>query len=335
MNRIDRLLPYIKLVYYGELLSTVSVKLIVEKCLKLRWAQLTRRKNVVTITDLGKETIPIMLTNQWPEWKTYTDKMIEAGHALSVDGIRLYEQQAKAVGLVLPKMIHRKTLASICGKHSKTGVSKSLVKIAKDALITTDQMLRFWANKGLVFSYGDSEKLSCDKIMNALGEVAIPERAFISGLSLEGVFPKVIITVENRGSYVDFPVKDDGLMLINCPGDDTSLAIMLLNLLPPEIPCYHFGDIDPKGLEIAERLTKNLKQSVSLFIPSFWQEYVEELFTGEKEWNNLNFTFSDSLIVRQLSKQGKWLEQERIMLDSRLTAEVNYLVRLSNPTGSD
>lgn len=326
MKRIDRLLPYVKLLHNGDLLSSPSTKSIAEKCLKLRWAQLTRRKNIITITDLGREAIPTFLTNQWPEWKEYSDMLIAAGQALSVDGIRLFEQQKKAAGLVLPKMIHHKTLASICGKHSKTGVSKSLEKIAEESLITTDQMLRLWANKGLIVSYGEGEKLSCDNIMNAFGEIAIPERAFINGFNLEGTLPKVIMTVENRGSYVDFPVKYDSLMLINCPGDDTSLAIRLLNLLPPGIPCYHFGDLDPKGLAIAERLGNSVKQRVSLFIPSFWQEYVGELYTGAKEWNDLNSSFGASVIVRQLSTQGKWLEQERIMLDDRFVADVENLI---------
>lgn len=325
MKRIDSLLPYIKLLYNGELLSSQATKSIADKCLKLRWAQLSRRKNIITITDLGREAVTAFLTNQWPEWEKYSDTVIAAGQVLSVDGIRLFEQQKKSAGLVLPKMIHHKTLASICGKHSKTGVSKSLEKIAEEALITTDQMLRLWANKGLIVSYGEGHKLACDNIMNAFGEVAIPERAFINGFSLEGTLPKVIMTVENRGSYVDFPITDHNLMLINCPGDDTSLAIRLLNLLPPEIPCYHFGDLDPKGLAIAERLGKNVKQRVCLFVPSFWQEYVEDIYTGTKEWNGLNLSF-DSIIVHQLSTQGKWLEQERIMLDCRLVTEVGNIM---------
>jgi hypothetical protein len=326
MNKIDKLLPYIKLLYNGEILSSTSTKSIAEKCLKLRWAQLTRRSNIIALTDLGRESIPTFLTNQWPEWKEYSDTVLASGQALSVDGIRLFEQQKKTAGLVLPNMIHHKTFASICGKHSKAGISKSLGKIAEEGLITTDQILRLWANKGLVVSYGEGENLSCDKIMKAFGEVAIPERAFINGFNLEGTLPKVIMTVENRGSYVDFPVRDDSLMLINCPGDDTSLVIRFLNLLPPEIPCYHFGDIDPKGLAIAERLTKSLKQRISLFIPSFWQEYVGELYTRTKEWNSWKFSDNVSKIVRKLANEGKWLEQERIMLDNRLATELNNTI---------
>lgn len=325
MNEIDRLLPYIRLLYNGELLSLTSTKAIADKCIKLRWAQLTRRKNIVTITDLGREAIPVFLTNQWHEWREYCEAVLDAGHALSVDGIRLFEQQRKASGLVLPQVIHHKTLAAICGRHSKSGVSKSLEKTAEETLITTDQMLRLKANKGLIVSYA-SGKLDCDITMDAFGEVAIPERAFINGLKLEGTLPKVVMTVENRGSYVDFPIKDNSLMLINCPGDDTSLAIMLLNLLPPEIPCYHFGDIDPKGLAIAERLKISIRQRVSLFIPPFWKEYVEELYTGAKDWSSCDISAGVPVVVRQLAKEGKWLEQERIMLDDRLAEEAANII---------
>lgn len=189
-----------------------------------------------------------------------------------------------------------------------------------DPTVYATSMVR---NKGLAES---TTKSNLRAIMFSFGWGAIPERAFLDGITITGEMPKAIFTIENRGAYVDFPGINTDILLIHAPGDDTALAIKLLNLLPANLPCYHFGDIDPKGLKIANSLRRKVPQKMQLFLPGFWVDYVNETFTGRKHWPENDIVDLSSDIIRTLRKEKKWLEQERIILDPRLQVEIRKLI---------
>ncbi|MHC1698988.1 MAG: Wadjet anti-phage system protein JetD domain-containing protein [Geobacteraceae bacterium] len=326
MSNVEQLLTYIRLLKFGEITCSKTIESHIERCSKLRWAVPSGRKNHYLLTDLGRENIPEYLVNQWTEWEVYCEKLNLADCELSVDGVRAFERLEKITGVELPLRIHHKTLACCGGRHSKSGISKSLEKIAASSVVTTDQILRISANTGLKIKISPYTEISCDQIMAVLGEVAIPERAFLDGITITGEMPKAIFTIENRGAYVDFPRINTDILLIHAPGDDTALAIKLLNLLPANLPCYHFGDIDPKGLKIANSLRRKVPQKMQLFLPGFWADYVNETFTGRKHWPENDIVDLSSDIIRTLRKEKKWLEQERIILDPRLQVEIRKLI---------
>lgn len=59
-------------------------------------------------------------------------------------------------------------------------------------------------------------------VASVFGEVAIPERAFNEGLSLEGTIGAVLL-VENLGAWRDLPALD-GWLFAHVPGWDTATA---------------------------------------------------------------------------------------------------------------
>jgi hypothetical protein len=332
MSEIEKLLPYIRLLKTGEFTNTKTTEKDAGKCVKLRWANRSRRKNHITITELGKEKIPEFLANMWSDWESYADDLITAGFELTVDGVYNFEYRCKLEHTQLPAKIHHKTLASCGGKHSKTGTSRRLQNFAGSSIVTTDQILRIRTNQGLVIKHAGYGEMDCDHTMLILGEVAIPERAFIDGIIVTGKIPKMIFTIENRGSYIDFPNINSDILLIHAPGDDTALAIKFLKLFPKNVVYYHFGDIDPKGLKIALSLRKHAPQTMQLFVPKFWAEYAAEMFVGRKQWSNKNIPNFGSDVIRTLQQEGKWMEQERIMLDARFEAEINNLLQSAFPS---
>ncbi len=232
------------------------------------------------------------------------------------------ERAKRLNGLNVPSMIHCKTITAILGRHSKTGVSKRLAAALPNTIITTDQTCRLYANKGLELKVEDGFTQSCDPLMAILGEVAVPERAFLCGLQLCGTMPKVVFTVENKGAFIDFPVTADKILVVFVPGNDQALAVQLLSLLPSDIPHYHFGDLDPKGVEIYYGIAKKVPQASKLFVPKSWSDHYDVSLANKKCWPVIDGDIAKISLIRTLMADGTWLEQESILLDPRVAADI-------------
>jgi hypothetical protein len=161
--------------------------------------------------------------------------------------------------------------------------------------------------------------------MAVVGEVILPERALLDGISPCGILPRAVMTVENLGPFVDMP-KPRELLLIHQPGWNTPLSQQFIKMLGPELSWYHFGDLDPEGIAIYRHL-KQEEEKPSLFLPSFWDEYEEGYFQPLSDaWPE---KIADSILeplLKKLFAANTWLEQEPIILDERLDLELAGLV---------
>jgi Uncharacterized protein conserved in bacteria C-term(DUF2220) len=147
-------------------------------------------------------------------------------------------------------------------------------------------------------------------IAHVLGEVAIPERAFLDGLHLEGDLHAVLL-VENRGAWRDLP-SPAGFLLAHVPGWDTVTVAHLLDHVA-HVHVIHFGDLDPNGVRIYLHLRER-RPDLRWFVPAFWAESVESHGLRTPWPADLGLSDAPSL-VRNLAARGLWLEQERIVLD--------------------
>lgn len=313
---IEQLLPLLRLLDAGVLKknrgNTESIKLVVD----LQWAALTGRSNTVALTERGKEFLPQYISNLWPGWEGYLCALKANDLPISIDGAKELERSKRALSFPLPARAHHKTIAATLGMHSKTGLSQKLKESLGDVLPTTDQVLRLHSNKGLILQAGE-DQVSCDLLMKIVGEVVLPERAFLDGLTLAGVLPKTVLTIENLGNFVDIPPVPDDVMVIWVPGKNTTMAVRLLSLLDKSVRHYHFGDLDYEGVSIARYLCENTLQPTELLAPSFWEEAID-VFTGFQAWPNNDSFGEDIPLLKKLRERGRWLEQEVIALDPRL-----------------
>lgn len=109
-------------------------------------------------------------------------------------------------------------------------------------------------------------------VINLLGELALPERALtgLRGIEWPG---RQIVTVENKGAFVDYPLQP-GELLLYVPGRNTALAKRVMPLLPAAIPWAHFGDLDQRGLEIAAELAQATGRPLALWLPRNLADYL-------------------------------------------------------------
>ncbi len=154
-----------------------------------------------------------------------------------------------------------------------------------------------------------------------LGEVGIPERAFLDGLEFTGGI-RAVLLVENLGAWRDLPAPP-GWLLAFVPGWDTATVARLFERLPG-VPTVHFGDLDPNGVRIYQHLRAR-RPDLLWFIPAFWAESVDGHALRGSWPTDLDLGAAPPL-VRDLARRGLWLEQESIVLDPRLVPELELLL---------
>ena len=166
-------------------------------------------------------------------------------------------------------------------------------------------------------------------MMALLGELALPERT-LGTLAAIGWQGELVITVENKGAFVDYPLQP-GQLLLFAPGRNTTLAKQLIPLLPAGVQWAHFGDLDQRGIDIAIELARELNRPAMLWLPCELQPYLEHYArpvrtfatdSGKVPWRVT--TQADQVDghgasagvpwLEKLITDGTWLEQEVLIL---------------------
>jgi hypothetical protein len=152
-------------------------------------------------------------------------------------------------------------------------------------------------------------------VASVFGEVAIPERAFNEGLSLEGTI-RAVLLVENLGAWRDLPALD-GWLFAHVPGWDTATVVHLLDRVE-KVAVVHFGDLDPNGVRIFFHL-RTRRRDLRWFVPSFWGHLVESMARRGQWPDDLDLREAPEL-MRELASRGLWLEQEPLVIDARIAS---------------
>jgi hypothetical protein len=196
-------------------------------------------------------------------------------------------------------------------RHSKSPLDADAAARLGPLVVTGDDVVRLRPHAGLALRRGERVDLDPAALT---GEVALPERALLDGVTFDGPPPRLVLTVENLGAYVDLPKPAD-VLAIWLPGWNSPLALRVLDLLA-SAPHAHFGDLDPEGAAIVAHLRAR-GRSVRWFVPAFWAEYesthalpcLAPWPPPDPDWPPL---------VRRLAAAGRWLEQEAVVPDPRL-----------------
>lgn len=200
-------------------------------------------------------------------------------------------------------------------------------KLQANCTLTTDWILRFRPNIGLIAITSDASRVDLYERRLA-GEFPMPERYWMFIERLEGNMPRVVITCENKGAYVDLPV-DSTTLVVFAPGAEITPAVRFLNKIPVTVPWFHFGDIDDRGIEIGKQLAEKLGRQYCAFVPEFASEYLEHSKPHKSSWN----TRHEGEVVNHLASTKSRLFQEVFMTDIRLGGNLkNFIDSLTRPS---
>ncbi len=203
-----------------------------------------------------------------------------------------------------------------------TGISpKHTAKLKCVSQLTNDWIIRFRPNPGLK-AVIQGEEVQLDSISELFSECIFPERMWLNFEKFDGELPRVVITCENLGAFIDLPVPSY-VMVVFSPGKDIVGPTEILKQLP-DVTWFHFGDLDPYGIDIAKNLAAETQRDFSFYVPKFAEDYLPGA-RFDKQWGDID-ELEQSVFV-ELKRRKRRIYQEVFMLDRRLSIDLDEYCR--------
>lgn len=288
---------------------------------ELPWTRATGRRDELGLVLERRPALVALLERVWPAWGAALAELTACGLPPTPDGWSQLEDQRRAATLPpLPAQLNRHTASALVAPHSKAALTVPRRAALGDSEPTHDGSVRLRPPPGLC-ARTRRGTVDLGAVAGVLGEVSIPERAFLEDLALEGAL-RAVLLVENLGAWRDLSAPA-GWLIAHVPGWDTATASHLL-ALTPHTSIVHFGDLDPNGVRIYLHLRER-RPDLQWFVPSFWSERAAARSLREPWPPDLDLRAAPPL-VRDLAARGLWLEQEPIVLDPRFVSALDALV---------
>ncbi|MGY3855384.1 Wadjet anti-phage system protein JetD domain-containing protein [Aeromonas aquatilis] len=239
-------------------------------------------------------------------------------------------EQLQSLGVSLPARLNQACFFALWHGDSKHFRSASLAApLLADLKLTQDEVIRIRTLEPLSLVDRHGQQHDMTAVMELLGELVLPERALIT-LAAIGWQGDRVITVENKGAFVDYPLQP-GQLLLFAPGRNTTLAKRLIPLLPAGVQWAHFGDLDQRGIDIAIELARELQRPAMLWLPCELWPYLDHYArpvrtfatdSGKVPWRVTkpadqvggHGTSAGVPWLEKLITDGTWLEQEVLIL---------------------
>lgn len=239
-------------------------------------------------------------------------------------------EQLQRLGVSLPARLNQACFYALWHGDSKHPRSASLAApLLAELSLTQDEVIRIRTLEPLALVDLQGQQHDMTAMMALLGELALPERT-LDTLAAIGWQGERVITVENKGAFVDYPLQP-GQLLLFVPGRNTTLAKQLIPLLPAGVQWAHFGDLDQRGIDIAIDLARELNRPSMIWLPCELQPYLDHYArpvrtfatdSGKVPWRvttqtdqvDGHGTLAGVPWLDKLITDGTWLEQEVLIL---------------------
>lgn len=320
-HTMDERLALLELLVRGLLKKRQAQVAAYDGLAELPWTRATGRRDEIRLVEERRTELAALIERVWPAWRDCLAELTARGFPPTPDGWGQLEDALRAEGLPpLPELLNRRTAAAFAAPHSKSTLTERRRAALGQTEATHDGTVRLRPPRGLV-ARTRRGMVDLTAVSDVLGEVAVPERAFLEGFAFDGTI-RAVLLVENLGAWRDLPAPD-GWLLAHVPGWDTATAVHLLERVD-HVPALHFGDLDPNGVRIFFHLRER-RRDLIWFVPSFWRELVDS-HSQRGAWpDDLDLSEAPAL-VRDLAVRGLWLEQERIVLDGKICDALEALL---------
>jgi len=322
--------PSLEDVVWAELVSTPSVKRlrrnqrVIDAFSVHGWVTHATRRDQFAITDSGRLIAEKRLAEQWPGWREDLISFTNLGLSPEDSGAWSLLRRAQTNQIPRPLThINRRTLNAWDRRHSKVSVGPPPETLA-EAQITVDELTRLRLPPGSRIFLQNGDIVECDRLMAVFGEAVIPERAWQDIKQIDTLKSRVIVSVENKGAFVDFPATSQATLLF-LPGDNTGPLGQVTSRMPHQA-LIHFGDLDPQGIQIYRNLTDQCPR-IHHFVPSYAEEYlITHAQPCKTPWPRGDYS-SLHPVLSTLVARSLWLEHEALVLDHRFEAELDSVIR--------
>lgn len=282
------------------------------------------------LSERGRASLTGLLDLRLPEWRDWI-LILEGERPLITEVFEqrwhYLEDQLRAD---LPHVLNKQTLQMALLGNRHTDMPEHLLYELPHVELSEDRCLHLRGNIDLKLARKQGSAIELKRIWRQLSEAVLPERDFRQVKELEGELPYLVMSIEDRGVFLDIDLPENLLALWVAP-ENLELAGEFLRFLPQFVPHVHFGDLDHQGLVIAERLSLYSQRPVRRFIPSFWEDYLANfaLPTTDKQsgkgaaWRG---PLLSAALLKELMNSNRWLAQAPLLLDARLHEEIRKLI---------
>jgi hypothetical protein len=282
---------------------------------ELSWTRASGRRDEIRLVQARRSELVALLDRVWTGWRADQLDLLVAGEPSTLAGWSRLSDRRRAGALPdLPDRVNRRTAAAATAGGAKSSLTSNRLQALGTVDVTADGVARLRPPPGVLATRAGT-RLALDEVVEVLDEVSVSDRALRAGLRLVGEIEAVLL-VENLGAWRDMP-RPGRWMLVHVPGWNTATVRQLLETLG-EVPVVHFGDLDPNGLRIVQHLRTHVPR-LGWLVPAWWGEFVALHAHGRVWPDDLDLRDAPPL-VRDLAAGGRWLEQERVVLDPRLPA---------------
>ncbi len=303
------------------------------------WVQPATRRGEVALAPRRQGDLTLLLERVWPAWAEVRDALTAENLPPTPAGARELRRRRRTADLdaaaldqaAWPGALNQRTAMSLLADSSKATPTPAHLDALAQRRLTRDNVVRLRPHAGLELVRA-GRRHDAAELAALQGEVVLTERALASGTTLAGAPPRLIVTVENTGAFVDLPPLP-GLLVVHVPGGNAPLARALLARVPGRTraddsptPCVHFGDLDPNGVRIYRHLAAHLPD-LGWLAPAWWADAALPSPALRRPWPDA-FRDDPDLppVIRRLVAEDRWLEQEQVVLDPRLTAALEELM---------
>lgn len=305
-----------RLIEKGAIKGGVRNEQLIRRLETARWISSGTRRAEWVIRADARESVERRLAKLLPNWPQHFTFLRSIGRnpfdAADIEALPMLRRQVNTPS----PCVNRRNWSAAAGLGPK-----HRAKAPANCVLTKDWILRFRPNLGLIGVRG-AEQIDLSEMARQWTECAISERGWATFETITGTTPKIIVTCENLGAYIDFPATDSTLVIYS-PGADIEAAVSLLRKIP-QAPWVHFGDFDQEGVEIGKRLAAETERELRFFIPSFADEYLMDaarpVKTVWKDW-------VDMPLLSELQTRGQRIFQEVFMLDTRLADDFAAMIQ--------
>ena len=307
--------------------------LLVDELVNSNWLLPEETPDGFMLSARGRMSLVELLDLRMPNWRDWQDAL-EGDRLLLTETFdlrwRFIKDQLRAD---LPRVLNRSSLQLALLGNRETELPEHLMNELPSIELSADRCLHLRGNMNLKLARKHGSSIELKKIWRQLSEAVLPERDFRQVKELEGELPYLVMSIEDRGIFLDIDLPENLLAIWVAP-ENLELAGEFLRFLPQFVPHVHFGDLDHQGLVMAERLALYSQRPVKRFIPSFWQDYLSNFSasTSEKSsgkgakgaaWRG---PVLSAELLRKLMTSDRWLAQAPLLLDARLHEEMRKLM---------
>lgn len=302
---------------------------LVDELVTSNWLLPEEAEDGFMLSARGRAGLVELLDLRLPDWRDWQDAL--GGDLLLTEAFdQRWSYLTDQLRADLPRVLNKSSLQLALLGNRNTELPEHLFDELPSVELSEDRCLHLRGNMDLKFTRKHGSSIELKKIWRQLSEAVLPERDFWQVKELDGELPYLVMTIEDRGVFLDIDLPTNLLAIWVAP-ENLELAGEFLRFLPQFVPHVHFGDLDHQGLVIAERLALHSQRPVRRFIPSFWQDYLEKFSTKTNEKNNgkgaaWRGPILSVALLRELMTTNRWLAQAPLLLDARLHEEMRKLM---------